>query len=126
MNMESTESTLRRMTAEEITEFVLGYCDKRILTDREVPDEMLGFVFMPIALGALDKLSPEDVADVALIWEYYSAASSRRAINGFPIMFSMRLMCRDDLLVVEPLVRKELERRKSLQEEVQAALEERG
>lgn len=45
MNMEATESTWRRMTAEEITEFVLGYCDKRILTDRDVPDDMLGLVF---------------------------------------------------------------------------------
>jgi len=68
---------------------------------REERDNILGMVFMPIALGGLSDLSEEARKDVGMVYEYYDKAGPR-SINGYPIFFSFRIVnVKDRLLVWE-------------------------
>jgi len=57
----------------------------------------VGTVFMPLALGATEKRSPESIG---MIFEYYSKAGPR-SINGMPIFMSCQFVHKDDMKVLE-------------------------
>jgi len=79
-----------RLSDDDLKEFVLGFCDGKIFTNRHVRQaETVPLVFMPIAL------SNEDFTDIALVWEWLDAAGPR-SINGYPTFISCRLMHEDD------------------------------
>jgi len=53
-----------RMTKKELKEFILGFCDNQIFTTKNFHSDhderqLLGMVFMPIALGAFQL--PEEI-----------------------------------------------------------------
>ncbi len=57
------EMPVPRMEQADLRKFVLSYCDRHIYTDRDIPKDMLGTVFMPVLFGALH---PKDAAQAAL------------------------------------------------------------
>jgi len=103
---------MTRMTTIELKGFVLDYCAGRIFTSAHVnPPDMIGMVFMPLGLGGLKELKPGEIEDIGLVWEYIAAAGSR-LINGMPLFTSCRLMHKDDLDIVRPLIEIEMQRLK--------------
>ncbi len=51
-----------RLSRDELKEVVLGAVDNRILLSTSVPNELIGLVFMPVALGAL--LPPDEALPI--------------------------------------------------------------
>jgi len=66
---------------------------------REEWDNILGMVFMPIALGAFSDMTEEAKKDIGMVYEYYDKAGPR-SINGYPIFFSFRILNVKDRLIV--------------------------
>lgn len=48
------EHQLTRMSDDELRRFVLDYCSGQLLTNLDVPESMVGIVFLPISMGALN------------------------------------------------------------------------
>lgn len=63
--------------------------------------DLLSMVFMPIALGGLADVNPDDVG---MIWEAMSEAGPR-GVNGYPCFFSCHLLNRPDTKLVLEKVR---------------------
>lgn len=104
-----------RYSDERLREFVLGVCDGRIFTSVQVKDpNLLGMVFMVIALGGLSDLTKAEVEDVGCIWEWMDKAGPR-SINGLPIFTSCHIMGKADFLKADRAIRAELERRKNIE-----------
>lgn len=102
------------MTEAEIRQWVMNYCDGHIFTSADVEKRhepgLIGMVFMPLMLGGLSELAPEDTDSIGLIWENMAAAGPR-GVNGMPVFMSCRLMAKADFEIVKPLVNAELQRR---------------
>jgi hypothetical protein len=79
-------------TNDELKQIAIDLYDGRIFSDRQVvnPKDM-AMVFMPLALGALSKMSKEDTDDINMIYEYLDKAGPR-SINGMPNFFSVNLL----------------------------------
>lgn len=54
------DKTIHRMDRDELRKLVLGTADGSILTSAQVPPDLVGMVFMPVAMGALSP--PEDAS----------------------------------------------------------------
>lgn len=108
------EPAIPRLTDSALVDFVLAYCDGKILTSENVrqPD-LLPMIFLPIALGGLSGMGERDLKKLGIIWEYYAAAGPR-AINGYPTFFSCRLMRIEDWERAVKAIEREMERRESL------------
>ena len=106
-----------RMSDEDLKEFVLDYCDRRIFTDQHITSGRVrdvGMVFMVLGLGAGAGMRKEDIDQVGLIWEHMSKAGPR-AINGMPTFLSARLMHKDDWERARKAIKRELDRRKEIE-----------
>jgi hypothetical protein len=83
------------LTATELNKVALALTQNQIFTDRHINpisyESMLPLVFMPIALGAFQNFTPEQLEDVGLIYEFYDQAGPR-SINGYPCFVSMRIL----------------------------------
>ncbi len=113
-----------RMTADEIKEFVMGWCDDKIWTDRHCHSERdILSVFMVLALGGLPEGWTEN--NLGLIWEWMSKAGPL-AVNGQPTFFSCHIMHKEDWEVCRELIQEELERRNSLKVQIQQKLKLKG
>jgi hypothetical protein len=98
-----------RMSDEELKQFVLGWCDGRIYTNRHINSaRVVPLVFMPLSFW-----KKPDLTDVGLVWEWLSAAGPR-AINGHPTFMSCRLMHADDWERARVAVERELKRREEV------------
>ena len=91
-----------RMTEDEIQNMVLGLVHGRIFTAAQVPEGMLGTVFMPLVLGGL---SDVDIEDVGNIVEDLSKASPW-AVNGLPTFLSCRIIGKADWEIIAERARK--------------------
>jgi hypothetical protein len=90
--------TCPRMSDEDLRQWVLDFLADRVFTSLHIPtghQDMLGTVFMPLALGGLQKVPEEEIQNIGLFWEYMHTAGPR-AVNGLPMFMSMRFMHRDD------------------------------
>lgn len=66
--------------------------DQKAFTNRHIrPGGDIRMVFMPIALGAFKDWEKEDMEDIGLIYEFYSAAGPR-AVNGYPCFTSFKIL----------------------------------
>jgi hypothetical protein len=103
------------MTDDQLKQFVLDYCDGKIFTSNQIRNpNSVGFVFMPLIMGALEGYTEEERGKIAMAWEHLSKAGPR-SINGMPMFASCHLMHKEDLDVVAPAITKELERRKNIE-----------
>ncbi len=104
-----------RCSDDELREFVVGWCDGRIFCSAELPTpDLLGSVFMPLALGALQEWTREEIGLIGVVWEYRREAGPL-AVNGQPVFFSCRLMHRDDWERARRAIDRELERRRTIE-----------
>jgi len=112
------EPAIPRLTDAALADFVLAYCDGKILTSANVRQlNLLPMIFMPIALGALSDFSERTLGKIGVIWEYYSAAGPR-GVNGYPTFFSCRLMRVEDWERAVKAIDRELERRDGLKKTI--------
>jgi hypothetical protein len=113
-----------RMTADEIKDFVMGWCDGKIFTDRHCHQERdITMVFMVLALGGIPEGWTEE--NLGLIWEWMDKAGPM-AVNGMPTFFSCHMMHKEDWEICRELIQDEMKRRKDLKIQVQEKLKLRG
>lgn len=104
------------LSVKDKKKFVMDFASGMIFTSQMLPKESLqqiiGSVFMPVALGGLDGLDEDDLKNLVFVWEYTSEAAPRN-INGYPMFFSCKLMHIDDWADIYPEIRKEMDRRET-------------
>lgn len=105
-----------RMSKEALVRFVEEFCDgSKMFTSQDFRNEdakrFIPIVFLPVALGAFPEWTEEELGQIGLFWEYWSAALPR-SINGYPCFPSMHVMHIEDWRKVAPAVNNELLRRK--------------
>jgi hypothetical protein len=121
---ESESHELPRMSPTRLKEFVLGVCDGSIFTSNQVPQsDIIGMVFMPLAMGGLIGWDENSIKKIGVIWEHMSK-SLPRSINGMPIFASCSLMHTDDWKVASHAILEELDRRKNIKLDLQPEAEE--
>lgn len=98
-----------------VVDFMFGKIYTSQMIENECWDTMMLMVFMPLALGAIQELTPEEAADIGIIWEYTDNASPR-SINGHPIFLSMRIMHKVDWNKISPQIEKRLKALKQFEE----------
>lgn len=109
--MDEKKRTIPRMTEEELKQFVLGVADGRIFLGSFAPEDLVGSIFMPLFLGALEGIPLESLG---MVWEYNNKALPR-CINGYPMFTSCRMMHKDDWKRAFEAINKEKERRESIE-----------
>ncbi len=90
----------KRQTQDELNVIAFGIVNRSIFTDRdiEVGDRrMMSSVFMPLAFVNEEHI--EKLAEVGMIFEHISRASSR-SINGYPMFMSMQALNKADTATV--------------------------
>ncbi len=107
--------TVKRLTDDQLREFVNGCCDGRIFTSAQIrnPND-IPLVFQILALGGLSNFDEEEIKKIGVIWEWMSE-SGPRSINNMPMFLSMRIMHIDDWKRAAAAIDKELARRKSIE-----------
>jgi len=75
---------------------------------------MLPSIFMLIPLGAFAEYEKEELEQIGIIYEYISEAGPW-AVNGYPSFFSLRVMHKEDWERSKTAIKKELERRESIE-----------
>lgn len=60
---------IRDKTLPDLRKFVNDFCDGRLICDVQVPADMLGMVFMPLVLGALQVRPPEEGEEPSLAYQ---------------------------------------------------------
>jgi len=78
-------------TDDELKQLAIDLVEGKVYTDRHVPNDMIGIVFSPIALGAFSDTTDEELDQIGLVYEYLSEAG-KNSINGLPIFFSFRVL----------------------------------
>lgn len=92
---------------EKLSQLARDIAQNLVFTSDYVQDtNILGCVFVPIAMGAFNDLNKSQLEDIGLIFEYYNASMGGRAINGYPIFFSCQYLNREDTEIVKEKVRK--------------------
>lgn len=89
---------LKRLTDDELRAFIIGVVDGKIFTLQHInaaDQRLLHSIFMPLAMGALAEWPAEVLKEIGTVWEYYDAAMDR-AINGYPMFMSCRVMWKGD------------------------------
>jgi hypothetical protein len=100
-------------TDDELREFVDGVLSGRIFTSEQCEPEMLGTVFMPIALGCFAGVPREQLETIGVLYAPISEASPV-AVNGYPTFFGFNVMLRQDWQRAREAIVAEAERRKNL------------
>ena len=120
-----------KLSEHELTEFVLGFIDGSVYSDRHIPSyeatvtadseeeaqragERWGrdcsMVFMCLLLGSPPP--PDYAKKVGCVWEWFKDAGPR-SCNGMPGFFSHHFMHIDDWRRAAPAIDRELERRRN-------------
>jgi len=110
---EQGTNTINRMSKEDLKQFIFDLCDGKIFSSTQLPEgqtNLLGMIFMPLALGALSSFPKEEIEKIGCVWEYLAKASEM-GVNGYPCFFSCRLMHKEDLGIARREAAKELVRR---------------
>jgi hypothetical protein len=86
------------MSDDEIRRLAVDVCEGRVFGTWNIPEcdaRLVGSIFLPVGLGALAEMPAEEIDRFGEIYEYMDKAGER-AINGYPMFFSMRLLEKDD------------------------------
>lgn len=119
------DCVLPRFTDDELRTFVNDLASGQIFTSNHLPAsdlDMMKMIFMPLAFGALGDYTPEDVADIGIVYEYLDAQGPR-SVNGYPMFMSCRLMRKGDWERARVAVVAENERRKHIELPPEKAVE---
>lgn len=96
---EVPESKFRRYATNELKEFVQNVVGNKVFLLQQMSpiqqETLVPMVFVPIALGALEGWSEEDIKNIGTIYGFYDEAGPR-SINGLPIFNRMHIMHKDD------------------------------
>lgn len=96
-------SKLENRPEHELKQIALDLFKDKIFTDRHIPenqqDQLLPRIFFPIGFGGFSDFSREDINDIGLIFEYLTEAGPR-AINDFPMFFSLQILNKHDAEIV--------------------------
>lgn len=112
------EPAIPRMMDSALADFVLNYCDGKILTSANVKQpDLLPMIFLPLVLGGLSGLSERTLDKIGVIWEYYSA-SGPWGINGYPTFFSCKFMRVEDWERAVRAIDREMKRRDGLKKTI--------
>lgn len=87
-----------RLTGNEIAELVRALVSGNIFTAAQCPPEMIGSIFMVLALGGLAS-SEIDPESIGMIYEHMDRANEM-AVNGYPTFFSCKFMHKADWAIV--------------------------
>ena len=85
-----------RKTEEELKTLALDIFQEKVFTTLHIPENeghMIRSIFMPIGLGGL---TPEQAAEVGMLYEYLSQAGPR-SVNGYPCFFSVQCVNKADM-----------------------------
>ena len=91
-------------TKEKLRELAAGIVRNEVFTDRHVPPNEQGqipIIFMPVALGAMHDVDPDDVG---MIFARYRD-SMPTSINGMPIFNACGFLNKEDAALVMSLAR---------------------
>lgn len=86
---------MRRKSPDEINEFCREVLANRILTSHQVPEDLIGSVFLMLKLGAFHDWELADIEQVGVLYERLDQAGPV-AVNGWPSFLSLQVMHRDD------------------------------
>lgn len=114
---ELTEPKVRRLSREELAEFVMGVCDGTIYTSVGLSSLEIRLVFAPIVFGAFEGFTDGEIEQLGCLWQYLDQAGPR-SINGRPSFMSMRLLHIEDARIAEVEIKKELDRRDAVKAEI--------
>jgi hypothetical protein len=86
----------RRLTPEELAEFVKGLCEGKIFTSAQVQDtHMIGQVFPALIVPTPSAQTPQEIHHffkaVGVAWEWLDQAGAR-SVQGHPVFPSAKLM----------------------------------
>jgi len=116
-------ATLEAMGRKDLAKFVMAMCDGQVFTTDHIkggPEQIASLapmIFLPLALGGLESIPERDRAELGIVYEYMDKAVPT-SINGYPIFFSMRLMIKADWEKALTAYHKEMDRRKTLTEDL--------
>jgi hypothetical protein len=82
------------MTEDEIKNFAKAVFRNEVFISQQIKAtdmHLLSSIFMALALGGLAGFTEKALDDIGTIWEYYNKAGLR-AINGYPMFMSCRIM----------------------------------
>lgn len=85
VEMSQEESTTQPKTDSDLKKIAVDLYEGKIFTDRHIQGSEIQMVFMPIALGAFQNVSEEELKDLGLIYEYLDQAGPR-SINNMPCL----------------------------------------
>ena len=110
---------LASLPKNELKDFVMGLVDGRIFTSSMLSEpELVRNVFLPLIAIDFSTWSKEDFNNLGVIWSYYGEQQAPTYINGNPIFFSCRFMCKDDWHRASLAASKEAKRRKEQELEI--------
>lgn len=108
-----------RMSDEDLSQFVLDYCDGKILVAEQVPKDLLPMVFMPIALGCFADWKEGHLNQIGTIWERLDSRNIMpRSINGYPMFGSLRILRTEDWERAKKAISREMTRREEAKKTV--------
>lgn len=111
------QGEIPRMTPDELKQFVLDYLANVIFTSANIrasDQNLLGMIFLPLALGGLELFSEEAVRDVGILYAYMKD-SMPRSINGYPIFGAMRVMHKDDWARASMAIKRETDHQRDIE-----------
>lgn len=102
---EATPVEIPFLEPEELHELATGILTGQVFSDRtvmaSVPEDRvvqtLGMIWMPLGLGVLQGRDP---SNIGLIYSWLRDAGPR-SVNGFPIFYSMNLVHKDQLQLLQ-------------------------
>lgn len=102
-------------TEPELRQLALDIVEGRVFDSSQLGDDahLMGSVFMPLAF--MEPVAKEELETWGLVYEYMSAAGPR-AINGYPMFMSCRVLHRDSVPRLRELVLELVDARKAFVE----------
>ena len=104
-------ATVPRMPKSDLAKFVQDFVDGKLITDRHVPQDLIGQIFMPLIFGCFEEYSDAEKKNLGIVYEYYDKAGPM-GINGYPMFMSLHIMHKDDWAIAASAIKKEEARRK--------------
>jgi hypothetical protein len=93
---EEVSHVINDMPDEELRKLAVDYVENKIFTSTQIREEdLLPTIFMPVLFGLFSGWTKEELKEVGFLYEYLTEAGPR-AVNGYPIFFSCRVINRND------------------------------
>ncbi len=112
--MTAAGNTIPSLDDAALREFIRDMIADKIFTCHHIREtNLLGSIFIPITFGAFADWTEAEVEEIGAVWEHRSQAGPR-AINGYPMFFSCRLINKADWEKALKIMKREKARLKEL------------